>query len=77
MTTHYVKFVLDPDDDNYTVPATDLMTAKLVRKVNSPTTFEFIIHNPAGARNSNYVMDDKVDIYVGTANPPTTKIATA
>jgi len=73
MTTHYVKFVIDPAGDNYTCPASDLIRARVVQNVNTPGAFEFTIHNPAGARNSLYEMDDKVDVYIGTTDPPTTK----
>lgn len=73
MTTNYIKIVIDPDGDNYTVPAVDLMDARVSMPVNTPGTFEFRIHNPAGARNSLYEMDDQVDIYIDTSDPPTTK----
>jgi len=76
MTTTYVKFVIDPDGDNYTVPSSDLINARVIRKVNSPTTFEFKIRNPDGARNDTYAMDDKVDVYLDTSSTPTTKVAT-
>jgi len=76
MTSTYVKFVIDPDGDNYTVPASDLIRARAVRNVNTPSAFEFTIHNPAGARNDLYEMDDKVDVYIDTSDPPTTKVMT-
>lgn len=77
MTSTYVKFVIDPAGDNYTVPSGDLMYARVTRKVNSPCTFEFEVHNPAGARNDLYEMDNKVDIYIDNNTTPTTKVMTA
>lgn len=73
---HYVKFIIDPDGDNYTVPPGDLISAKVVRKINGPSAYEFEIHNPAGARVGTYEMDDPVDVYVEDADPPTVKVMT-
>lgn len=76
MTATYIKIVVDPSGDNYTVPQSDLMYARVTRKVNQPSTFEFELHNPAGAKNALYEMDDKVDIYIDNNATPTTKVMT-
>jgi len=70
MTTHYVKIVIDPNGDNYTVPRSELMRTVISRKLNNPSTFEFSIWNPNGSKNSTYEMDDEVIIYVDRTDPP-------
>jgi len=64
---------VDPLGDNYSVPESDLIRGRVVMNVNTPGTFEFTINNPAGARNSLYEMDDVIDIYIDTDDPPTKK----
>jgi len=65
MTSNYIGILIDPSTDNYTVPASDFIGGKITRKVNGPSSFEFVLHNPAGALNNTYEMDDKVDVHVG------------
>ena len=76
MTTNYVKIVVDPDGDNYTVGEELLEGVTIDRKVNTPSSFMFKVLNKGGALTDTYTAGDKVDFYVDTDSPPTTKIMT-
>ena len=76
MTTQYIKIVVDPSGDNYVVDDELLTGAIIDRKVNTPSSFQFQVHNPDGANIGLYELDDKVDFYVDTGTTPTTKIMT-
>ena len=67
---------MDPSGDNYTVGGELLDGTMIDRKVNTPSSFQFKVLNKAAALTGTYELGDKVDFYVDTASPPTTKIMT-
>ena len=76
MVTQYIKIVVDPAGDNYTVEG-ELLTGTIIdRKVNAPSSFQFRVENLDADNIDKFAVDDKVDIYVDSNTTPTTKIMT-
>ena len=77
MTTQFIKIVIDPSGDNYTVGSELLEGITLDRKVNTPSSFQFRVNNADAAVIGAYELGDKVDFYVGPdVSNPTPKIMT-